>query len=131
MISVEKINQHGIGWANYQAIKDVILQFQINDSQISSSVIVDGKFPLQKIEVAGMSIRCQVDADATVLPVILAGIVAKVTRDRLMESLHQEFPVYGWDKNKGYGTLQHRGKIYSQGLSIHHRPAFIKVTNLL
>lgn len=128
VIPIVDINLHGIGWANYQAIKDVIQQFQVSikeGSLTTTEVIVDGKFPLDKIAVAGMTVTCQVDADATVLPVILAGIVAKVTRDRIMQKLHAEFPEFEWGKNKGYGTALHREKIACYGITEHHRTDFI------
>lgn len=122
IISVEDINTYGIGWANYEGIKRV--QGQALHKPIKE-IVVDGRFPLAKIAVPGLTIRCQVDADATEAPVMLAGIVAKVTRDRIMKQLHQEYPVYEWEKNKGYGTFVHRNMIKEYGLCVYHRVAFI------
>lgn len=122
IISVEDINTYGIGWANYEGIKRV--QGLALHKPIKETV-VDGKFPLAKIAVPGLTIRCQVNADATEVPVMLAGIVAKVTRDRIMKQLHQEYPVYEWEKNKGYGTFVHRNMIKEYGLCVYHRVAFI------
>ncbi|URA09385.1 ribonuclease HII [Thermospira aquatica] len=53
-----------------------------------------------------------------------ASIVAKVYRDRLMDELHAQYPYYGWDKNRGYPTKQHREAIIRYGLSPFHRLSF-------
>lgn len=59
-----------------------------------------------------------------------ASIVAKVTRDRWMHTVaHQEFPHYGFDRHKGYGTKQHREAILHYGASVLHRRSFL--SNLL
>jgi ribonuclease HII len=122
-IDIDAINTHGIGWANYEGIKHVI-QSSIQDKH-ESEIVVDGRFPLEKIAVQGVRIRCQVDADATIFPVILAGIVAKVTRDRYMNMLHRAFPHYYWNENKGYGTKKHIKALREHGISPHHRTLFI------
>ncbi len=54
-----------------------------------------------------------------------ASIVAKVFRDRLMNTLSGLYPMYGWDKNVGYGTRQHRLAISQYGLTCYHRKTFI------
>ena len=53
-----------------------------------------------------------------------ASVIAKVTRDRIMMDLHQQFPQYGWDKHKGYGTKAHYQAIAEHGISPHHRRSF-------
>lgn len=128
-IDVPQIDEKGIGWANTEAIKQVINNVPIPDRNILQ-VVVDGYFPHEKIAVDGFSISTQVDADATVLPVILAGIVAKVTRDRIMKQIHEEFPVYNWVKNKGYGTKEHMQAIIEHGSTIHHRKVFVETALL-
>jgi ribonuclease HII len=61
------------------------------------------------------------------IPVIaLASIVAKVSRDAEMEKLAKEFPEYGWEKNKGYGTQVHMNAITQLGLTHLHRKSFLK-----
>ncbi|MCT4634863.1 MAG: ribonuclease HII [Rickettsiales bacterium] len=60
-----------------------------------------------------------------IIPVIsAASIIAKVTRDRIMHELDQEFPSYLWHKNAGYGTKAHLEAIYEFGLTKHHRLSF-------
>jgi len=53
-----------------------------------------------------------------------ASIIAKVTRDNIMDRLHEEYPVYGWNKNRGYCTSGHREAILKYGLSPYHRITF-------
>ena len=60
-----------------------------------------------------------------------ASIVAKVTRDRIMKSLHEEFPYYGWDTNAGYGSKAHMEGINKHGITDHHRKSFAPVKNFL
>ena len=55
-----------------------------------------------------------------------ASILAKVTRDRYMERLHEEFPMYNWQKNAGYLTAEHLSAIDKYGICKYHRPSFLK-----
>ena len=55
-----------------------------------------------------------------------ASILAKVTRDRYMEKLHEEFPMYNWAKNAGYLTKEHLDAIDKHGLCKYHRPSFLR-----
>lgn len=55
-----------------------------------------------------------------------ASILAKVTRDRYMERLHEEFPMYNWQKNAGYLTAEHLVAIDKFGLCKYHRPSFLR-----
>jgi ribonuclease HII len=68
--------------------------------------------------------RAIVGGDAASLSIAAASVVAKVTRDRLMERLHHRWPGYGWDRNAGYGTVEHRAALRDQGLTRHHREGF-------
>jgi ribonuclease HII len=62
--------------------------------------------------------------DAVCASVAAASVVAKVTRDRMMDRYHRRFPVYGWDQNRGYGTAEHREAIARFGPSPIHRMSF-------
>ena len=68
----------------------------------------------------------QVKADSRVWEVALASILAKVIRDQWMTKLADQFPVYAWQDNKGYGTRQHRQAIQQHGLTKHHRASWLK-----
>jgi ribonuclease HII len=71
-----------------------------------------------------------VKGDAKSTSIAAASIVAKVTRDRLMETLAQAFPYYGWERNAGYGTLAHRRGLRHHGLTPHHRRSFSPIKAL-
>ncbi len=68
--------------------------------------------------------HCIVKGDATYASIAAASILAKTYRDDYMKQLHQEFPCYGWDRNKGYGTADHRKAIEKNGLCKYHRHSF-------
>ncbi|MYC51826.1 MAG: ribonuclease HII [Gammaproteobacteria bacterium] len=65
-----------------------------------------------------------VGGDALVHSVACASIVAKVCRDRLMNRLARRYPEYGWERNMGYGTEEHRAAIRRVGPTPHHRLTF-------
>jgi ribonuclease HII len=65
-----------------------------------------------------------VDGDAKVHSIAAASIIAKVTRDRLMERLALRHPAYGWERNKGYGTPEHLEALDLHGPTKHHRQSF-------
>ena len=73
---------------------------------------------------AGCKVTCVVDGDALCLSIAAASIVAKVTRDRAMQRLHLRFPHYGWHRNAGYATADHRAALHLHGPSAHHRAQF-------
>ncbi len=84
-------------------------------------ILVDGNYfiPFKKI-----AYQCIVRGDSQYAAVAAASILAKTHRDEYMRTLHKEFPNYGWDANKGYGTAAHRQAIAQYGLSKHHRRSF-------
>ena len=65
-----------------------------------------------------------IEGDAKYLHIAAASVLAKTYRDALMLELHECFPIYGWDKNKGYGTIQHRVAMAEHGQCLHHRKSF-------
>jgi ribonuclease HII len=74
--------------------------------------------------------RAIVDGDARCRAIAAASIVAKVTRDRLMESLHEAIPRYNFRSNKGYGTAEHVRRIREHGICPYHRRSFAPVWDL-
>lgn len=72
-----------------------------------------------------------VGGDHQVHSIACASIVAKVCRDRLMERLAARYPRYGWERNKGYGTEEHRSALRLHGASPHHRRTFQPVEQLM
>lgn len=67
---------------------------------------------------------CIVKGDGKLMPVAAASVLAKTYRDDYMSALHNEFPVYNWDKNKGYPTKKHRSAIAEHGTTPYHRMSF-------
>ncbi len=68
--------------------------------------------------------KTEVKGDGRFLHIAAASILAKTHRDELMEDLHQAHPQYGWDRNAGYPTMQHRQAIRDFGITPHHRKTF-------
>jgi len=68
--------------------------------------------------------HCIIGGDALYQSIAAASILAKTHRDACMLQLHEQFPQYDWDKNKGYGTLDHRKAIAQHGTCLHHRKSF-------
>lgn len=88
------------------------------------TVLVDGnftpdlsKFPLRRVDWV-------IKGDAKSLSIAAASILAKVTRDRWVEALARQFPMYDWQHNKGYGTVKHLQAIQQYGLHVEHRRSF-------
>lgn len=65
--------------------------------------------------------------DQKSLSIATASIIAKVTRDRLMDQLHDEFPAYGWNQNAGYGTKQHQEALSQFGVTRYHRKSYAPI----
>lgn len=68
--------------------------------------------------------QCIIKGDSKILSIACASVLAKNYRDKLMIALHEEFPEYGWNKNMGYATKQHREALMKYGPTIHHRKSF-------
>lgn len=83
-------------------------------------VIVDG-LPVPRL---GERHTAVVQGDRRVHCVGCASIIAKVTRDRLMRRLAPRYPGYGWERNVGYGTREHRDALARLGATPHHRRSF-------
>lgn len=67
---------------------------------------------------------CIVKGDGKYMSIAAASILAKTHRDEYMKHLHEQFPVYNWQQNKGYPTLEHRNKIKYYGITDFHRKSF-------
>jgi len=65
-----------------------------------------------------------IKGDSIFFSIAAASILAKTFRDEYMEKIHEEFPYYGWNKNKGYPTSFHRNAIEKHGITPYHRKSF-------
>jgi ribonuclease HII len=59
-----------------------------------------------------------------------ASIIAKVTRDKMMDDLHEKYPMYGWNRNAGYGTREHKLAIENYGLTPYHRLCYAPIKKI-
>ena len=75
--------------------------------------------------------RAIVKGDQKSLSIAAASIIAKVTRDEIMRVLAGKYPAYGWERNKGYGTKDHRAGLACYGVTPHHRRSFRPIRIML
>ena len=117
-LEIDKLNiHHATLLAMNRAYED--LQSKLPDDA-TYLALIDGKFA----PTIAAKTHTVVKGDSTSLSIATASIIAKVTRDRLMVRLHQDHPQYGWNKNAGYGTQQHRQAIEIHGITPYHRLSF-------
>lgn len=115
--SVEEIDTINILNASFKAMHLAIAALAIRPELL----LIDGnRFPAY----LGIPHQCIVKGDGKIMSIAAASVLAKTYRDEYMEQIDKEFPAYNWAQNKGYGTLDHRKKICSLGLSPHHRKSF-------
>lgn len=108
-----------LGLAAVRAIADLRAHGVVPEEAL---VILDGNHDY--ITPAGestLTVRPIVKADRDCASAAAASVIAKVARDTLMTGLHDDLPAYGWARNKGYASLDHREAISVHGMSMHHR----------
>jgi ribonuclease HII len=121
--SVEEIDTLNILQATLLAMKRAVESLRLKPHM----VLVDGN-RLPKLDILAQAI---VQGDAKVKAISAASILAKVHRDRLCGAMHQEFPQYGFDQHKGYGTKQHLAALKTHGATPLHRRSFAPVAKVL
>jgi ribonuclease HII len=121
--SVDEIDLFNIRQATHLAMARAVRALAI----AADFALVDGNDP------PALPCPCDVivDGDARSASIAAASIIAKVTRDRMMRTLHEQFPGYGWFNNKGYSTEEHLAALTRLGPCIHHRRSFAPVHNIL
>ena len=122
--TVEEIDTHNILRASHIAMVRAIAGL----TQRADHALIDGNMTPRDLTISSQTI---IKGDARSLSISAASIVAKVWRDRHMVALAQQFPHYGWDKNAGYPTAQHKLGLQRFGVSIHHRRSFKPIHNIL
>ena len=90
--------------------------------------LIDGNLLPRDLSCTGKAV---VKGDALSLSIGAASIIAKVTRDRIMVDLAQQFPGYGWERNMGYPSKAHREALQTLGVTPYHRRSFAPVHNIL
>jgi ribonuclease HII len=116
LLSPKEIDRINILQASLKAMEEAISRLKVKPDL----VLVDGNRPLT------LSCRqeCLIQGDSRSHAVGAASIVAKVVRDKLMESWHPRFPQYNFFKNKGYGTAEHLLALKKYGVCPLHRLSF-------
>lgn len=126
-IDVEEIERINILNASLKAMNiacsNVISQLQHELKYEELQVLVDGNKLIKNFEYPQQFI---VKGDATSASIAAASILAKVSRDRYMDRLDEEFPQYKWNENAGYLTKEHMALIDKYGLSPYHRPSYLR-----
>jgi ribonuclease HII len=121
--SVDEIEQINILQAALLAMRRAVAALGL----VPALVIVDGN----RQPGLAFPTRCIVGGDGICISIAAASIVAKVTRDREMTELASTHPGYGWERNAGYGTPEHRAAMRRLGITIEHRRTFRPVYELL
>jgi len=117
--SVEEIDTLNILWATMLAMKRAVEGLRLKPAK----VLVDGN-RLPTLDVLAEAV---IGGDAVVKSISAASILAKVHRDRLCRTLHEEFPQYGFASHKGYATPEHLEALRVHGACYHHRRFFSPV----
>ena len=113
----DEIDAINILQASFKAMHQAIESLK----QTPQQLLIDGnRFrPYKSIEH-----RCFIKGDGMYASIAAASVLAKTYRDAYMLQLHEEYPVYAWNNNKGYGTAAHRAAIEQHGLCRYHRKSF-------
>lgn len=116
LVSHAQIDQHNILWATQEAMLRAVRQLQ----RVPDMLLIDGITALPTATAQRLIIR----GDACCTSIAAASVLAKVTRDRLMFAYAQTYPVYGFDKHKGYPTPEHYARLRTYGPCAIHRVSF-------
>lgn len=116
--TVEEIEEYNILGATFLAMRRAVEQLNI----VPALALVDGN----RDPGLGIPTETVVKGDGKCADIAAASILAKVTRDRYMLELAKQYPEYGFEKHKGYGTKAHYAALREFGPSPIHRPSFLK-----
>jgi ribonuclease HII len=123
--SVREIDTINIYHATHLAMRRAVAKLGGHDH-----VLVDGN-RIAGFEAAVGPYTAIVDGDAKCYTIACASVIAKVVRDRMMARLAARYPGYGWERNQGYATLEHRTAIRALGLTPFHRRSFLALQRTL
>ena len=121
--SVEEIDRLNILQATMLAMQRAVKGLRLKPAK----VLVDGN----RLPVLDVVAEAIVSGDALVPAISAASILAKVTRDRLLDEMHLLHPGYGFDRHKGYGTARHMAALHALGPLPEHRRSFAPVAKAL
>ncbi len=118
LVSPAVIDEVNILQATYIAMRDAISQLEV-----APDILLNDAVTIPEVNIKQVPI---IKGDAKSISIGAASIIAKVTRDRLMQEYDEIMPGYGFAQNKGYGTKEHIEALKSMGPSPIHRSTFIK-----
>lgn len=122
IVSAKEIDRINILEASKKAMLEAVLQLSIKpEFLLIDAVDLTTPYPSESL----------IKGDARSISIAAASIIAKVTRDRLMKEVSEEFPNYGLASNMGYGTAEHLQAIQNYGVTPHHRKTFAPIRNIL
>ena len=116
-VDEKEIDEINILNASFMAMHRAIDQLEIRPELL----LIDGNRFTPYPEIPD---ECIIKGDGKYLSIAAASVLAKTYRDDFMEKIHKEFPIYGWNKNKGYPTKAHRIGILNNGGCKYHRKTF-------
>lgn len=127
----EQALSYSIAYATVDEIEEINI---LNTTMLAMRRAIDGldikadyaMIDGNKIPPIDIDAECIVKGDAKSMSIACASILAKVSRDRLLYKYAEEYPMYGFDKHKGYGTKVHREAILKYGPCPYHRKSFLK-----
>ena len=117
IVSAEEIDEINILNASFLAMHRAIDQLKIRPELL----LIDGN---RFNKYHDLKHQCIVGGDAKYQSIAAASILAKTTRDHIMEELDTQYPVYNWKQNKGYPTIEHKNAVAEHGMSPFHRKTF-------
>lgn len=123
-VSVAEIDQINILQASLLAMEKAVAGL----TKVADFALIDGNKTPKNLSCPSEAI---IKGDAKSSSIAAASIVAKVTRDRLMVTLSQQFPGYAWETNAGYGTKAHQEGLKALGVTAHHRHSFKPIHKML
>jgi len=121
VVDPKKIDEINILNATFLAMRRAIEELKESGTEWKL-VLVDGNHKIREYEGEQLPV---IKGDGKSLAIAAASIIAKVTRDRMMVEQGKEFPVYTFEKHKGYGTKAHREAIIENGPCKYHRMSFL------
>ncbi len=129
-VSVEMIDKINILNASLLAMRLAVdeVKERMKNTQGKICVLIDGNKNIPNLD---LEQRLFAKGDQRIFSIATASIYAKVYRDELMMKYHQEFPEYGFDRHKGYGTKLHIEQLNKIGACAIHRKSFAPVKNVL
>ena len=122
-VEIDEIGiMRALGMATLRALADLRAHGVVPETAI---VVLDGNYDyITPAGATGLTVRPVIKADRDCASAAAASVIAKVARDALMTDLHDELPAYGWARNKGYASPDHRDAILEHGISPHHRASW-------